>query len=383
MSLPLDELRRRDFQKILLIKLSAVGDVVHTLPVLNKLRRRYPNAQIDWLVTPAIGELLRHHPALNNVVDFERDASAPPWAWSALTSYARLAAKLRRTRYDLAIDLHCQSRTAFLAFVSGAPVRIGFDKERSEVWQHSRPVTDEFRKHAWHGAREGAWLFYSHHIPLPTLDVHVIDHYQSAGSLLGFDPGPTDFSFRIPLDAHERVAALLRQRGVSDARLAVIAPRGNWQTKRWPDEKSAAVARHFMARGYTAVLVGAPRERAVGENVSRFAPGVVDLTGETTLSELAALISRAAICIAHDSGPLHLAVALGRPVVALFGPSDEVWAGPYHRDNAVARKSLHCAPCYLRRLKSCAHGHACMEELPVEVVIERAEGVLAATLASA
>ena len=142
MKLSLDELRRREFRKILLIKLSAVGDVVHTLPVLNKLRRRYPNAQIDWLVTPAIGELLRNHPALNSVIDFERD-TAPPWAWSALTNYARLARKLRSTGYDLAIDLHCQSRTALLAFFS-APVRIGFDKERSEVWAHSRKVTERF-----------------------------------------------------------------------------------------------------------------------------------------------------------------------------------------------------------------------------------------------
>ena len=383
MKLSPDELRRRDFRKILLIKLSAVGDIVHTLPVLNKLRRRYPNAQIDWLVTPAIGELLRHHPALNNVIDFERDTSAPPWAWSALTSYARLAAKVRRAGYDLAIDLHCQSRSAFLAFVSGAPVRIGFDKERPEVWANSRKVTNDFRKHAWQGAREGAWLFYTHRIPLPTLDVHVIDHYQSVGNLLGFAPSPTDFSFHIPQAAHERVAALLRQRGIGDARLAVIAPRGNWQTKRWPDEKSAAVARHFMSRGYAAVLVGAPRERAVGEAIARLAPGAVDLTGETSLSELAALIDRAAICIAHDSGPMHLAVALGRPVVALFGPSDEVWAGPYHRDNAVARWSLPCAPCYLRRLKSCTHGHACMEELPAEAVIEQAESVLGNTLAPA
>jgi len=383
MTLSTDELRRREFRKILLIKLSAVGDVVHTLPVLNKLRRRYPNAQIDWLVTPAIGELLRHHPALNNVIDFERDTSAPPWAWSALTSYARLAAKLRTIGYDLAIDLHCQSRTAFLAFVSGAPVRIGFDKERPEVWGHSRQVTDDFRKHAWHGAREGAWLFYTHRIPLPTLDVHVVDHYQSVGNLLGFEPGATDFSFCIPQAAHERVGALLCRHGVGDARLAVIAPRGNWQTKRWPDEKSAAVARHFMSRGYAAVLLGAPRERAVGEAIARLAPGVIDLTGETSLSELAALISRAAICVAHDSGPMHLAVALGRPVVALFGPSDEVWAGPYHRDNAVARLSLPCSPCYLRRLKSCTNGHICMAGLPTQTVIERAESALATTFAPA
>ena len=373
MNLSADELRRREFRKILLIKLSAVGDVVHTLPVLNKLRARYPKAQIDWLVTPAIGELLRHHPALNAVIDFERDTSAPPWAWTALSSYARLARTLRAAGYDLAIDLHCQVRTAFLAFASGAPVRIGFDKERPEVWANSRQVTDDFRKHAWQGAREGAWLFYTHRIPLPTMDVHVIDHYQSVGNLLGFAAGPTDFSFRIPQAAHDRVDALLRERGLRGERPVIIAARGNWETKRWPDEKSAAVARHFLDHGDPVVLVGAPRERHVGEAIARLAPGVIDLTGETALSELAALISRAALCIAHDSGPMHLAVALGIPVAALFGPSDPVWAGPYHRDNAAVRADLPCSPCYLRRLKSCTHGHACMNELPVDAVIDCAE----------
>jgi heptosyltransferase I len=383
MTLSADELRNRDFSKILLIKLSAVGDVVHTIPVLNKLRKRYPNAQIDWLVTPAIGELLRHHPALNNVIDFPRDTSAPPWAWAALSSYARLAAKLRPVGYDLAIDLHCQVRSAFLAFAAGAPVRIGFDKARPEVWANSRQVTDDFRKHAWQGAREGAWLFYTHRVPLRTMDVHVVDHYQSIGALLGFDTGPTDFSFRIPQAAHDRVDSLLRQRNIAGARPVIIAARGNWETKRWPDEKSAAVARHFLERGQVVALVGAPRERAVGENIARLAPGVVDLTGETTLSELAALIGRAALCIAHDSGPMHLAVALDRPVVALFGPSDPVWAGPYHRDSAVVRAELPCSPCYLRRLKSCGHGHACMEDLSPQAVIERAESVLGNALAPA
>jgi lipopolysaccharide heptosyltransferase I len=376
MTLSAEELRSRDFARILLIKLSAVGDVVHTIPVLNKLRRRYPRAHIDWLVTPAIGELLRHHPALDGVIDFPRDVSAPPWAWSAVTSYGRLAAQLRSPRYDLVIDLHGQSRTAFLAYATRAPVRVGFDRQRSEVWANSRQVTDDFRKHAWQGAREGAWLFYTHRIGLPTLDVHVIDHYQSVGALLGFAAGPTDFSFPIPEAARARAGVLLRERGIGESRPVILAPRGNWETKRWPDQKSAEVARHFLQRGHAVVLVGAPRERAVGENITRLAPGIVNLTGETTLSELAALLDRGSLCIAHDSGPMHLAVALGRPVVALFGPSDPVWAGPYHRNNAVVRSALPCSPCYLRRLKNCTHGHACMTELPAQAVIERAENML-------
>jgi ADP-heptose:LPS heptosyltransferase len=102
----------------------------------------------------------------------------------------------------------------------------------------------------------------------------------------------------------------------------------------------------------------------------------VNLASETNVSELAALIDRAAICVTNDSGPMHLAVALARPVVSIFGPTDPVWAGPYRRDNAVLRADLPCSPCYLRRLSRCRHGHACMHDVSAGAVIERVEGVL-------
>ena len=107
------------------------------------------------------------------------------------------------------------------------------------------------------------------------------------------------------------------------------------------------------------------------------APGAIDLAGETTLSELAALIRRTTICVTNDSGPMHLAVALDRPVVAIFGPTDTVWAGPYRRDGAVLRAELPCTPCYLRELRRCNFGHACMQDVSAGAVIERAEGILA------
>ena len=109
------------------------------------------------------------------------------------------------------------------------------------------------------------------------------------------------------------------------------------------------------------------------------APGAVDLAGMTTLSELAALIRRSAISITNDSGPMHLAVALDRPVVSIFGPTDPVWIGPYQRANAVLQADLQCSPCYLRRLKHCSYGHACMNSVSPLAVIERAENVLVAS----
>ena len=137
MTAPTTDLARRDFHRILLIKLSAVGDAVHTIPVLNKLRVRYPGAQIDWLATPAIGELLQHHPAISNVIDFAREDWSKPWTLTPFASYARLAAKLRANAYDLVVDMHGQLRTALLVKATGAPVRIGFDRPRATVWDAS------------------------------------------------------------------------------------------------------------------------------------------------------------------------------------------------------------------------------------------------------
>jgi len=377
--LDLNDLRTRDFRRILLIKLSAVGDVVHTIPVLNKLRRRYPAARIDWLVTPAIAELIRHHPAVSNVVLFMRDDWATPWRPAALVRVAKLAADLRRARYDLIVDMHGQFRTAFFTLAAGAPVRIGFDRPRPEVWHASeRTFPLEAYKHAWKGARELSWIAYTHRIPVPTLDVHAVDRYLSIGSMLGLDDSPADFSFPVPADAVARVEALLRTHGVAHgASVLLCAPGTNWETKHWSAERFAEVVRHFLARGRRVVLIGSERERPVCARVAAAAPGAIDLCGATTLAELAALVRRSSGAITNDSGPMHMAVALDRPVVSVFGPTDALWIGPYGRPDAVLRADLPCAPCYLRQLRHCGHGHACMGEITAAAVIERMEAIFA------
>ena len=377
MILPPADLTRRDFRKILLIKLSAVGDVVHTIPVLNKLRRRYPAAQLDWLVTPAIAELLRHHSAITNIIEFEREAWSTPWRLAPFTSYARLAAKLRSAAYDLVVDMHGQFRTAALTLATGAPARIGFDRPRASVWDASpRKFPEQARKHAWQGAREGSWLAYTHHIPVPTLDLHAVDRYLNVGPILGLDKEPADFSFPIPQSAGSRIDSLLRQYGTDCREIVIIAPGTIWETKQWGSEKFARVAGHFISKGFAVVLIGSQRERIVCEEVAVLAPGAINLAGMTALSELAALIHRSTIGITNDSGPMHLAVALDRPVVSIFGPTDPVWIGPYRRANAVLQADLECSPCYLRRLKHCHHDHDCMRSVSSHAVIERVESAL-------
>jgi heptosyltransferase I len=374
---PPADLRTQDFGKILLIKLSALGDVVHTIPVVHKLRRRYPAARLDWLVSSSVAELLQGHPAIDNVFEFVREEWLKPWRLAPFVSSARLAAKLRAVDYDLVLDLQGQLRSAAFAFATGAPVRIGFDRPRAEVWNASpRVVPEEARRHAWQGAREGSWLAYTHHIRLPTLDLHAVDRYLNVGPLLGLDDGPADFSFPIPREAISRIDALMDYYDAANKKLAVLAPGTIWETKEWRREGFAEVARYLLQKGFAVTLIGAARERAACEEVAKLAPGVVNLAGETTLSELAALIRRSTINVTNDSGPMHLAVALDRPVVSIFGPTEPIWIGPYRRADAVLRANLPCSPCYLRQLSSCRHNHDCMREVSAGAVIERVDTVL-------
>jgi ADP-heptose:LPS heptosyltransferase len=156
----------------------------------------------------------------------------------------------------------------------------------------------------------------------------------------------------------------------------VLAPGTIWETKQWRSQGFAEVARYFLQKNFAVTLIGSDRERSACDEVARLAPGVVNLAGETTLTELAALVARSTINLTNDSGPMHLAVALGRPVVSIFGPTDPVWIGPYGRANAVLQAGVPCSPCYLRALSRCPHDHVCMTDVSAAAAIERIEGML-------
>src|SRR5262249_35225080 len=134
---------------------------------------------------------------------------------------------------------------------------------------------------------------------------------------------------------------------------------------------------HLSRTQRAVVLAGSAKERAWCRDVATACPQVCDLSGQTTLSELAALIERSVLCVTNDSGSMHLTVALGKPVVSIFGPTDPLWLGPYGRPRAAVRTGVACSPCYLRKPRSCPHDHACMKQVTPDKVIERVERVLA------
>jgi heptosyltransferase-2 len=173
-----------------------------------------------------------------------------------------------------------------------------------------------------------------------------------------------------------RVAALLAPRMSVGQRLAVLVPGTMWETKHWTAEGFAGVARRLNEGGFAPIIIGTKEEQGLNHSIHARAPGSVDFTGQTTLGDVVALMRRAAVVVTNDSGAMHIAAALGKPAVSIFGPTNPVQVGPYRQPGSVVRLNLPCSPCNYRRLSQCPHGHACMEDLPVEMVMERVREVL-------
>jgi heptosyltransferase I len=326
-------------QRILLIKPSAIGDVVHTLPILNLLRRRFPKAHISWLLTPPCTELLRDHPLLNEAISFDRQRFGRGWknprSLLGLTSFT---ASLRRRSFDLVIDLQGLFRSGWLAWHTRAPVRVGFAS-----------------------AREFAPIFYTHRIDVGGPEQHAIDRYLKLIAAIGCDVAPVEFPFAISETDRARVAAML-----PDSRpCAVLLPGTNWATKRWPVEQFAAMVGPLRDRfNLQCVVAGGADDVELAQQIDG-----TNLAGKTTLGQLVALLERAAVVIANDSGPMHIAAALGRPLVALFGPTNPIRTGPYGRPESVIRIDIECSPCYSRK---CSH-QSCLRWLGIEPVLALVE----------
>jgi lipopolysaccharide heptosyltransferase I len=349
----MNDLRQRQFERILLIKPSSPGDIIHALPVLHGLRRRYSTAHIAWLVARPFADLVSADPDLSEVIAFDRQHFGRMGRSLAATlDFFSFVGQLRKRQFDLVIDLQGLFRSGFFARATAAVVRIGFGN-----------------------ARELAWAFYTHRIPIDDMDTHAADRNYLVAGVLGFDERPLDFNLTIPPHDRTVAAGLLAEAGFGpqDA-LAVLVPATRWETKCWPAERFGQVAsRLYDAAGIRSVLVGGSSDRPAGDAAAAASDGAaVSLCGRTTLRQLAALIDRAAIVITADSTPMHLAAALDRPLVALFGPTNPVRTGPYARMHDVVRLQLACSPCYLRRIADCPFDHACMRQLAVEPIVDAA-----------
>jgi heptosyltransferase-1 len=335
-------------ERILIIKPSSLGDVVHALPVLAALHEAHPAARIAWLVDRRFAPLLENHPLLDEVICFDRARFGRMWrSPRVFVEFWRFVAQIRRRRFDLVIDLQGLIRSGLLAFFSGARQRVGFSD-----------------------AREGAWLFYSRRVRCPDEAEHAVEKNLAAARALGLRIDRPQFPLGVQATERAEAEALLAAvAGERVESFTAVIPGARWETKLWGAEKIAALIDRIHAEGLPrCLLLGASDDRSFADRViMRCRTGVVDLVGRTTLRQLVALLDLADRVVCHDSGPLHIAAALGKPTVAIFGPTNPARTGPYSDVARVVAHPIECAPCYRR---VCPYGHHnCMQQLDVEKVL--------------
>jgi lipopolysaccharide heptosyltransferase I len=311
---------QRSGLRILIIKPSSLGDVVHALPAVNLIRRRFPDARISWLIRDSLVSLLKNCPLIDERIKFRRHAYArfPALLW-----------RLRRARFDVVIDLQGLFRSGLMTAATGAARRIGLKD-----------------------AREGAHWFYNEIVPVER--AHAVDRYLLAAKHLGCQTAPVEFPLGIP--PHE-----------STERLIAVSPSARWKTKLWGDDKFAELVRQLPSK--RVVVTGSVADRLRCDFIAQDRRNVA---GGTDLFELAELYSRCSVVITNDSGPMHIAAAVGTPVIAIFGPTDPTLTGPYGKQHVVLRSGIPCSPCMKDH---CTHmpRMECMQKVTVEQVLQAAQ----------
>ena len=304
--------------KILILKPSSLGDVVQALPVLRLLKLHYPKSEIYWWIDARFASLLKDDPDLAGIFTFERKRwSSPLYLNEVLHSIV----EMRRHHFDLVIDLQGLARSGAFAWLANGKFLVGVDDPR-----------------------EGAGAFYDVRIPRPSYETHAVDWYLSVLRYLQV-PVHDNFTW-LPENAYAK--AVVQNRWPETSHSIVINPGARWENKRWPAEYYATLtcllARELPQHRF--VLMGSKDDASLAAEIIKVCPErCIDLTGRTSLSEMVEWLRLSDLVVTNDTGPMHVAAALGKPLVALFGPTDYRRTGPYGQFQNVIRTALPCAPC--------------------------------------
>ena len=301
-------------RRLLLIKPSSLGDIVHAMPTLAALRARFPHAEVTWLVKRQWAPLVEVISGVDQVCAVE----------TGLTGWLGRVPELRAARFDVVVDLQGLFRSGAMAWSTGCGRRIGFAN-----------------------AREGSPLFYTQRVEVPDAPMHAVDRYLLVAQALGAErPAQPLFEF---VDRPED--RILTGAGViASLPWIAINSSARWETKRWPLQHFAEAADQLsQAHALPIVFIGGPAERQESQAVmALMRTKAVDLTGQTPVGLLPCLLRQANVLITNDSGPMHIAAAVGTPVVALFGPTDPRRTGPYGGGHLVLSHAVECSPCFRR-----------------------------------
>ena len=337
-------------ENILVVKLSAIGDVIHALPVSYAIKEQYPEAHLTWVVEQAAYAILADNPCIDELILFEKAKFRSIGGF--LREIGPFRRRLRTRRYDASLDLQGLFKSAAIAWNAGAKLRIGTANMREGAHLVSRPVRGA---HA-----EG----------------HIVERYLDVARALGCRVG--EVRFPVSVSDRDRMAAdtLLAREGVQEGRpFVAFAVGANWPNKRWPVEHFAALADRLYHAHYVPVLVGGGRlDATLAEDILRASEiPPVNLVGRTNLKQLAHVFTRAALVLGGDTGPVHLAAGLRVPTVMLMGPTDANRNGPYGQLQNAIEVDRPCRGCWKR---ACPKGLDCLAAIPVDAVAAKIGAVL-------
>jgi lipopolysaccharide heptosyltransferase I len=334
--------------RFLIVRLGALGDIVHAIPVAAALRRAFPASRIDWLVSGRHREILDLVPVIDRrlVIDDRGDGSGRTPLLSAVR-------ELRAARYDLALDLQGLIKSALIARSSGAARVVGFT---------SRYLRERLARVFYTEVYDpGGGGIYA-----PSETRHVVNINLGMLARLDVAAAPPQF----PLDAAASpIAQLMLDQ--SGGRYALLNPCAAWPNKRWPAARLAALARALDERqGLRSVVLWGRGERDLAETVVRGAAGAAIAAPETTIVDVVALARGAAVMVSGDTGPMHIAAAVGTPLVGIYGPTRPERNGPWlAEDETVSRASS----CQCHHLRECRRGRMCLQEIEVSEVLAAVE----------
>ncbi len=323
---------------LLLVKMSSLGDVIHTLPLASRLSTGL-GCRIHWVVNEALAPLVSQCPDVARVVPFPRHR--------LVSGFPGFIKELRSHSYEMAVDVQGLLKSALVAYLSASKRRLGL-----------------------RSAREGASLFYHDLVGTAAIQGHAVDRYMEVANYFGLPDGLPQFNLALGKNSGSK------RKGRK--KLVTISPFARWQSKRWPKERFARVADLIMKSDLAQVIFTGGQEdrRQMDEIVGLMGQRPVDLVGSTDLKEMTGVLRDSDLLLCNDSGPMHLAVAVGCKVVALFGPTSPERTGPYGSGHRVLRNRVDCSPCFRRE---CRLDLSCLTGIRVEEVYESMVSALASS----
>ena len=344
---------------ILIVKLSAIGDVIHTLPALNAIRNYYPEANITWLVEEDAASLVIGHKALDRVIVSKRKR----WL-RALRSLSLLSTikdvygfikVLRDTRYDMILDFQALLKSGILIALARGQRKIGFNKGLEHM--------------------EHSYMFLNERIPAVDMEIHALTRGMVLLNAIGIPTNEIEYKLPVSNDDCEKVDELMKRHDINGVKfLIAINPVAKWESKLWPKERFARLA-DMIIDEYAAriIFTGGSEDRHIIQDIMSVMKGrALNLAGHTTLKMLAALYEKTVLVISTDTGPMHLAAAMETPVVAIFGPTAPWRTGPYGSGHRVVRADPECSPCFKRQCKTID----CMHQISVDQVFDAVSKII-------